>query len=117
GMLSVGVIGVAFLGNIQDKEIDRELLTQNPAIHAEVVGGEQVSVFGTYRPLDHDKIAALDAGDQSLIGAITDTAKKNALATVAIFPAIMLVCYLALIYYFKSKGGYKAEVLTTEGEM
>ena len=117
GMLSVGVIGVAFLGNIQDKEIDRELLSQNPAIHAEVVGGEQVSVFGAYRPLDHDKIAALDAGDQSLIGAITDTAKKNALATVAIFPAIMLVCYLALIYYFRSRGGYKAEVLTAEGEM
>jgi hypothetical protein len=30
----------------------------------------------------------------------------------AFFPAFMLVCYLALIVYFKSKGGYQAEVLT-----
>ncbi len=116
GMLSVGVIGVAFLGNIQDKEIDRELLSQNPAVHAEVVGGEKVSVFGTYRPLDQEKIAALGDEEKSVIATITDAAKKNALATVAIFPAIMLICYLGLIYYFKSRGGYKAEVLTAQGE-
>ena len=52
-----------------------------------------------------------------MIDTITGTAKKNALATVAIFPAIMLICYLILIYYFRSRGGYKAEVLTTEREM
>ena len=38
--------------------------------------------------------------------------KQNALAKIAILPAIMCVCYLILIAYFKSKGGYKAEVLT-----
>ena len=27
--------------------------------------------------------------------------------TVAIFPCIMLVCYIILIVYFQSKGGYK----------
>ena len=31
--------------------------------------------------------------------------------TVAIFPCIMLVCYLILLAYFKSIGGYKAAVL------
>lgn len=116
GMLSVGVIGAAFLGNIQDKEIDRELLSQSPAVHAEVVGTEKVSVFGTYLPLDQAKIAALGDEDKSVIVTITDTAKKNALATVAIFPAIMLICYLILIYYFRSRGGYKAEVLTAREE-
>ena len=30
----------------------------------------------------------------------------------AIFPCIMLVCYLILIGYFRSKGGYEAQVLT-----
>ena len=43
---------------------------------------------------------------------VANSAKQRALATVAIFPAIMLVCYLILIAYFKSKGGYSAEVLT-----
>ncbi len=30
----------------------------------------------------------------------------------AIFPCIMLACYLLLILYFRSKGGYEAEELT-----
>lgn len=47
-----------------------------------------------------------------VIGSIEESAKKGALATVAIFPGIMLVCYLILIGFFKSKGGYEAQVLT-----
>jgi hypothetical protein len=27
------------------------------------------------------------------------------------FPAFMLICYIGLIVYFKSKGGYKPKVL------
>ena len=30
----------------------------------------------------------------------------------AFFPMFMLACYVALFLYFKSKGGYEAEVLT-----
>jgi len=30
---------------------------------------------------------------------------------VAVFPVVMLICYLLLIFYFKSKGGYKAVLL------
>ena len=33
----------------------------------------------------------------------------------AIFPGIMLVFYIALIAYFRSRGGYKAIVLATPG--
>jgi hypothetical protein len=46
------------------------------------------------------------------IDARSNAAKKRALASVAIFPGIMLVCYLILLGYFKTRGGYKAEVLT-----
>ncbi len=31
--------------------------------------------------------------------------------TVALFPAGMLVCYLLLMLYFRSKGGYKVVLL------
>ena len=112
GMLSVGVVGTVFLGNIQDKATDRSLLEQRPELHASVVGDENVSVFGTYRPLDQEKVKQQSAEDQTFITGLIRDAKKGALSTVAIFPCIMFVGYMILILYFKSKGGYRAEVLT-----
>jgi hypothetical protein len=44
--------------------------------------------------------------------AIQSTTKQHALAYIAVLPAIMLVCYLILIAYFRSRGGYQAQVLT-----
>ncbi|MHC4946416.1 MAG: MFS transporter [Planctomycetota bacterium] len=113
GMLSVGVIGTVFLGNIQDKQMDSDLLAQNPAIHAKVIGEEKVSVFGKYKPIDQEKLQALAGSEKSTVSEITASAKKNALMTVAIFPFIMLICYLILIFYFKAKGGYKPVDLET----
>ena len=116
GMLSVGVIGAVFLGNIQDKKMDHLLYEKNPTLHSQIVAEEKMSVFGKYKPLDQEKVASLSTQDKSLIDSIMASAKKNALATVAIFPTIMLVCYLILIFYFKSKGGYKAVVLEEQTE-
>jgi MFS family permease len=116
GMLSVGVIGAVFLGNIQDRQIDRELFQQNPAIHQKIVAEDKSSVFGKYKPLDQDKVLSLEGEEQTVVETIKTSAKKNALLTVAIFPAIMLICYLVLILYFRSKGGYKAEELTVQME-
>jgi MFS family permease len=107
GMLSVGVLGAVFLGNIQDRQIDRELLANNPALHAQVAAAEKASVFGSYKPLDQGKLAALAPEDRQTVETVAAGAKKSALMTVAIFPAIMLVCFLILIFYFKAKGGYK----------
>jgi len=116
GMLSVGVIGAAFLGNIQDNQIDQELLAKNPAIHQQVVGEEKSSIFGEYRPIDQEKVAALIEEEKTIVETTTATAKKNALMTVAIFPAIMLICYLILIFYFRAKGGYQAVELKEQNE-
>ena len=38
--------------------------------------------------------------------------KQHALAKIAYLPAIMFVCYVGLIVYFRLRGGYQAEVLT-----
>jgi fucose permease len=116
GTLSVGVIGAVFLGNIQDRQIDRELLAQHPALHAQVVAQERVSIFGKYQPVDKEKVTALSEGEQRIVADTTATAKKNALMTVAIFPAIMLVCYLILILYFRARGGYKPVELIAQRE-
>jgi len=116
GMLSVGVIGAVFLGNIQDRQIDRELLEQYPALHVQVVAPEKVSVFGRYQPIDKEKVAALSDTEKQIVADTMATAKKNALMTVAIFPAIMLVCYIILILYFRTKGGYRPVELVARRE-
>lgn len=109
GMLSVGIIGAPFLGNIQDKFVDSHLATSQPALHATYVLPEvKESIFGNYKPLDAAKVETAPKADKAQIDAVVDAARKEALFTVAIFPCIMLICYLALIAYFKSKGGYKA---------
>jgi hypothetical protein len=54
--------------------------------------------------------------EKTVVEDITAQAKQNALMTVAIFPAIMLVCYLILIFYFKKKGGYQPVQLEDQRE-
>ncbi len=107
GMLGAGIVGGPLLGNLQDKTIDKELLKANPAIHAQVIGEEKLSVFGKYQPIDNDKLAAASDDDKAVIKGVQDGAKKNALYQVAIFPIVMLVGYILMILYFKSRGGYK----------
>lgn len=107
GMLAAGVIGNPLLGNIQDKATDRELLAQAPALHAQVVGDEKRSVFGSYLSLDEAKVAALPQADKDRITAVKAGAKKAALRTVAWFPVSMLVVYLLLMGWFRRRGGYR----------
>ncbi len=117
GMLAVGVIGSALLGNIQDKETAQSLRQQNLELYEQVaVDRPMTSVFGTYTPLDPKKIEALPAKGKAEIKSIQSESKKSALMTVAIFPCVMLVCYLGLILYFRSKGGYKPQMLVNEHE-
>jgi MFS family permease len=116
GMLSVGVLGAVFLGNIQDRQVDRELLANNPALHAKVASAEKSSVFGSYKPLDQAKLAELAPEEKRAVDEVSAVAKKSALMTVAIFPAIMLVCFLILIFYFRAKGGYKPVELEARRE-
>ena len=116
GMLAVGIIGSALLGNIQDKETARELKAQDAALYAKAVGETKTSVFGSYEPLDPSKVKVLAEDEQAKIESYKLTAKKTALTTVSVFPVIMLVSYLGLMVYFKSKGGYKAQVLISDKE-
>ncbi len=117
GMLSVGVIGAVFLGNIQDKSMDKTLSMANPTLYQQVVADEQTSIFGTYNAIDHDKVAELAAEDPQvnvIMKNVSADAKQGALTTVAIFPTIMLICFLILIFYFRSKGGYAAVDLESQ---
>lgn len=48
---------------------------------------------------------------------IKEKSAQGALANMALFPAIMLVAYILMFFYFKSKGGYKAQHLHREGDL
>jgi MFS family permease len=117
GMLAVGVLGNPLLGNLQDRGVDTLLKERNPALHAEVIADQdKFSIFGTYRPIDQKKLEAVAEVDKEKITEIENETKKSALTTVAIFPCIMLACYLGLIGYFRAKGGYKPVNLISEKE-
>jgi hypothetical protein len=112
GMLSVGTVGAVFLGYIQDNTIDKQLRVydqqQSTKIHDTYVVDEKDSFFGKYMALDAELLAAAPEADKAAVQEVTNAAKKSALKTVALFPCVMLVCYLILIAYFRAQGGYKA---------
>ena len=133
GMLACGAIGFPLLGlfqiNTQKSELAESEIVRNalPAV-VETVEGKPVlktvtvsdGLFGTYSNVDS---AALDAE----IAKVTDAAKaeevkaavakiaeespKHSLAKIAIFPMVMLLAYIGLFLYFKSRGGYKPVVI------
>jgi hypothetical protein len=101
------VLGIPFLGALQDHSLDHRLETQNPAIHAKVAEPAQSKYGMTYSPLDKTRIARLPANEQAVVEEVRVVNNQAVLAKVAILPGIMCLCYLSLIIYFRSKGGYR----------
>jgi len=118
GMIAAGVIGAGILGFIQDKSVDSNILAYDKAnstnIHGTYVTENKTSFFGDYKALDQNKLSTASPEESTTINTIRDTAKKDALRDIVVFPIIMLVSYLLLILYFRSKGGYKAVLLNKE---
>jgi hypothetical protein len=110
GMLGVGVLGFPFIGLLQENAVTSRLEKEQPALYSQVVTEEQ-GVLGTYKAVNPMKLEELPETQREIVAGIASGANQRALATMAIFPCIMLVCYLILIAYFRAKGGYKAEVL------
>ncbi|GAA4102026.1 MFS transporter [Mucilaginibacter panaciglaebae] len=120
GMIAAGVIGAGILGFIQDKSVDQKITAYDQAhqtaIHRTYVTEQRTSVFGDYKALDQTRLAKADPDEQLTVTTIRNTAKKEALRYIVIFPLIMLVSFMLLILYFRSKGGYKAITLNQTEE-
>lgn len=114
GMIAVGVIGAPLIGVVQDRTASAELVSQDNTV-AEQVLVEKTKLGVTYDVIDPEKKKAM--GDEAAV-AIVDSAEKagqfDALAKIAILPTFMLVCYVLMFLYFKSKGGYKAVELAAD---
>ena len=115
GMIGAGVIGAVILGFVQDKTIDSKLnaydLQNKTALSTTYLTKEKTSIFGNYSAIDLTKISQAPEQDKNKVLIIEEVAKKDALKTVALFPVGMLLCYLGLLFYFNSKGGYKVVLL------
>jgi MFS family permease len=116
GMLAVGVLGAPFQGFIQDTKVDKDLSKDNPVVYEKVINPPKKSIFGDYRAVDMAKVEQLPKADLAEVTSIQDASKRNVLVVTAIFPCIMLVCYLSLVVYFKAKGGYKPKIIISEKE-
>ena len=120
GMMGVGVIGAVILGFVQDKQLDQNLAAydqQNGTeLHSTYIIDEKTGIFGSYNALDTDKLLTAPPETIETIESVQNEARKNALRTVALFPVLMFICYVGLILYFRSRGGYH-QVLLDEHEM
>jgi hypothetical protein len=64
-------------------------------------------VLGSYSAVDADKVAQLPEQQKTEVQSVERAAKQGALAKITIFPAIMLLGYLGLLFYFRARGGYR----------
>lgn len=132
GMLAVGVLGFPFIGVLQSENAvdavknNTELVSQVPAISEDgelTVAVNKEAYYGVlpYQTIDDEKVATVletvpEANRAEVSAQLASTrgaSKQGALADMAIFPAIMLVAYILMFFYFKGKGGYAAQHLTT----
>ena len=126
GMLAVGTLGFPYIGAMQaDKAIEAVATTE---MAAEVPGllsdGKVVPEAQTektiyeiipYQVLNQEAVDKMveDAPAEkqqeiaSAIKSSVDGSAQKALSNMAIFPAFMLVAYILLWAWFKSRGGYK----------
>jgi MFS family permease len=127
GMISVGTIGAPAIGALQDNAFAVEVRAADPAL-ADRVLSERPGLFGLSHALDPAKRGALEAeaaanpadaalsAQLSRITQLDAAAKQGTLGKIALLPTVMLICYLALLAYFRARGGYKAMHLSVEGE-
>jgi len=117
GMLAVGIIGGPLIGYLQEHAATTKLEATNPAFY-QAVTVEKKFLLGDYRAIDPVKSAAItDEASKKILTNATTSGQFLALGKMAMFPAFMLLCYLALIIYFKGKGGYKPVELTSPNEV
>jgi MFS transporter, DHA2 family, metal-tetracycline-proton antiporter len=108
GVLFLGVLGSPYIGYKQDMDMEKRLSsTEHTALYAQVKGESKDGMFGLTPTLDQEKIKALPAPEQKQLEAVQAANKRGAFTTIAILPTFMLVCYLGLFFYFRSRGGYK----------
>ena len=124
GMLAVGTLGFPYIGTLQaGNQIEaistnESIIAQAPSLkEREFTTSKSIYEVIKYEAIDETLLSnqlTKDIQDPKALESINLEIKKaknssnqRALADMTVFPIIMLVSYLILMLYFKSKGGYK----------
>jgi MFS family permease len=114
GMLAVGILGAPFLGYMQEMSTTQQLQATDAALYQQVTVKKNY-LLGAYQAIDPvASLAVTDQKSKDEIAAAITNGQFTALGRMAMFPLFTFICYLALIMYFKSRGGYKAVQLKGE---
>lgn len=133
GMLAVGVLGFPFIGVLQANHAIEDVKGNTAIVEALpglveddklVATVDKEAYYGVlpYQDIDNERIAELakPLGEEKAaeitaeIAVVKRKSAQGALFDMAVFPGFMLLCYIIMFFYFKSKGGYAAQHLTTE---
>jgi hypothetical protein len=134
-MMSAGLIGGPGLGYAKDRFAAEELAKVDPALAAEWKGTGDPSKFLTFEPVqaidpvrleeakkaagakklvaegNKDKanidLAATLTPEQEKVVAADIVGNRQTLKVDSFIPAVMALCFLLLIFYFKAIGGYR----------
>lgn len=121
GMISVGTLGNPAIGALQDDAFTAEIRVADPVLAERVIAsrpglfGESFAMDAVERARLGDELATATLGSPEeveltrqidLIAEIDSRTKQGTLAKIAVLPAIMAICYLILMGYFKHQGGY-----------
>ena len=110
GMLTVGILGGPFIGFLQESSVTSALEEEMPEVHALVIQ-ENDYLLGHYSAVNTEALHRLPGDLEAAAKEVIERETQGALARMATFPAFMLVCYIGLILYFRSKGGYKPKII------
>jgi MFS family permease len=126
GMIAVGTIGSTGIGAIQDRDLNRIVKQDkefnpaeqksDPTLYSKLVK-EKEGLFSKYEYVDKTKYesAGLTKDQKDKLTQYERETKQHTLVKISVLPMIMCACYLGLIAYFRSRGGYQAQVLTGHG--
>jgi len=110
GMLAAGIVGTVVLGALQDGATTRGLRTYDASNGTQLAASylsEKEGLLGAYLALDAVKVEAAPEADREVIASVAGAGKKEALRDVALVPGLLVLAYLLLILFFRSRGGYK----------
>ena len=112
GMLAVGILGAPFLGYMQESSTTQQLRAADSALY-QTVTVKKDYLLGAYEAIDPAKSAAV-TGEKSVaeLKSAETAGQFSALGKMAMFPAFTFAAYLALLLYFKARGGYQPVQLT-----
>jgi hypothetical protein len=110
GVLGMGILGSVAMGYFQDVKVADDLKTAG--IYEKVAGRPTPTFLGEAPSVDGEKAKLLPPAETGKLDEIRATHRKGSFIRQAALPAFMLVCYVIIFLWFRSRGGYRPVEIT-----